>query len=281
MLLHRRACRSVAVRSAPGPSRPTCEQIRAILQCPGQAAPLPGLRCGLQGRCDNHFSRQCRVCLRDEIHDQRGWVAPVIGWALRTPRLAVAVAAADPAQLPTGPTWLAPGPADSAVPVLTTALNRAQRFAAVGTHRCRNLCCTSLVQRDQQISHRAWRRGTPVGEHSGPVQQCLGKLPPFGPSARHGLDDPGNRAVVQPRLPATHQVDDDADRIGNHLGREYPRQRSAFHRGDAGSFGSQVADSGVVAAGGTLLARRCSGRDRFDQLVHRAVEDVQQRHQDL
>ena len=172
------------------------EQIRAILQRPGQAAPLPGLRCRLRRRRGDHLGRQCGICLRDHVDDQRGRVAPVIGRALRTPRPSVAIAAADPSQLPTGRTHLTARAADPAVPVLTTTLNRAQPFAALGAHRRRNLRCPSLVQRDQQISDRTRRWGTPVAEHSRPVPQRLGKLAPLGPPTRHGLNNPGHHAAV-------------------------------------------------------------------------------------
>ena len=51
---------------------------------------------------------------------------------------------------------------------------------------------------------------------------------------------------------------------------------------DAGPLGTQVAETGLAAD--RLLrpaGRPAAGGDRFDQLVHRAVQDVAQRHEDL
>jgi hypothetical protein len=59
-------------------------------------------------------------------------------------------------------------------------------------------------------------------------------------------------------------------------GANSPGNGQLFHRGDTGPLGPQIADSGVDATGGTLLPRRCSRRDRFDQLVHAAVENPAQ-----
>ena len=132
------------------------EQIWSILQRPGQAAPLPGLRCHLRRRRGDHLGRQCRIGLRDHVDDQRGRVAPIVGRALRTPRLSIAVAGADASQLPTGRARLATRAADPAVPVLTTTLNRAQPFAALGAHRRRNLGCARLCS---AISRSATPRG--------------------------------------------------------------------------------------------------------------------------
>ena len=126
------------------------------LQRPGQAAPLPGLRCHLRRRRGDHLGRQCRIGLRDHVDDQRGRVAPIVGRALRTPRLSIAVAGADVLQLPTGRARLATRAADPAVPVLTTTLNRAQPFAALGAHRRRNLGCARLCS---AISRSATPRG--------------------------------------------------------------------------------------------------------------------------
>lgn len=50
---------------------------------------------------------------------------------------------------------------------------------------------------------------------------------------------------------------------------------------DLGPLGTQVAETGLAADRLLRPAGRLTGGDRFDQLVHRAVQDVAQRHEDL
>ena len=142
--------------------------------------------------------------------------------------------------------------------------------------------CASLVQRDQQVPDRARGGRAAVVEHSWPVEQGLGKPAPFGPAAGDAARRPPV-TVGGPARARRSSTRSTTTPIGSAStsGASTPGTGQLSVAGDAGPFGPQGADTGVGAAGGALLPGRCRGRDRFDQLVHRAVEDVQQRHQDL
>jgi hypothetical protein len=75
------------------------QQIWAILQRPGEAVPLSGLRCRPNRSRGDHLGRQARIHPGDEVHDVNERVAAVVGRALRTPWPSVAISAADSTQL--------------------------------------------------------------------------------------------------------------------------------------------------------------------------------------
>ena len=218
----RRACRSVAGRLAPAPSAAgSGEQIRAILQRPGQAAPLPGLRCRLRRRRGDHLGRQCGICLRDHVDDQRGRVAPVIGRALRTPRPSVAIAAADPSQLPTG---------------RTRSHGEGRRPRSTSAHHdvgpCAAICRTRRTPAPksplpQPCSARSADQRPHAGAGERPSPNTAGRSHSAWASWRRLARPPDTASTTpvtmrrsNPGWPAKHQIDDDADRIGNHRGRQ-------------------------------------------------------------
>src|SRR6266496_3607871 len=88
--------------------------------------------------------------------------------------------------------WLPDRAADTAVPVLTTALQGPQHLAALSADRRRDRLGSRLDQRDEQVPDDS-RSGRPaIGEDRGPAGQGPGELAAFGPAAgdacHHRLD---------------------------------------------------------------------------------------------
>ena len=78
-------------------------------------------------------------------------------------------------------------------------------------------------------------------------------------------------------LDGTDEADDDPEGVSEHIGAE--RHLSPL-LDDASALGAQRTDPAFASSGLGPL-RRGARSHRFDQLVHRAVQDVQQRHEDL
>ena len=140
-------------------------------------------------RCGGDVGRQGRVGGGYHVDRELERVTPAVGRTRHAAWFSVAVPRVDRADSSALAARFADRTADSAVPVVAAALQRAQVFAALGAHRCRNVRCASLVQRDQQVPDRARGGRAAVIEHSWPVEQGLGESAAFGPAAGHALDD--------------------------------------------------------------------------------------------
>jgi hypothetical protein len=214
------------------------EQLGPVLQRPGKLMAVPGPRGRQPHRCGGDVARQRRVGGGYHVDRELERVTPV-GRTRHAAWVSVAVPRRDRADSSAPAARFADRTADCAVPLVAAALQRAQLFAALGAHRCRNARCTSLIQRDQQVPDRARGRRAAVIENSWPIEQGLGKASPFGPTARHALDGAGHCSAVQPLLAFEHKVDHDTDWVREYLGCQYAGHRLPLNVGDAGPFRPQ------------------------------------------
>jgi hypothetical protein len=174
---HYRACSGVAQGVDKAQDRPdrcfgagTGEQLGPVLQRPGKLMTVPGPGGRQPHRCGGDVARQGRVGGGYHVDREFERVTPTVGRTRHAAWFSVAVPGVDRADSSALAAWFADRTADCAVPVVAAALQCAQVFAALGAHWCRNLHCASFVQRDKQVPDRARGWGTPVGEHTRPVQ---------------------------------------------------------------------------------------------------------------
>ena len=257
------------------------EQPGVILQRPRQTAALPGAGRGSMHGGHDRPGQDIGIDHGDDPgHDRSGVPIAALGLAGRATRSSRPVADADRPAEPAARAWFRSGAAGPAVPVLAAALQGAQLLAAPGADRRRDSHGTGPAQRDQQIPGHPGRRGTPVGEQRRLVQQRLSQPASLGAAGGDTPHEVTGHLPVKARLGAAQQADDHTDRVGEHIGC-LRRHRLLAGAGDAGAFGAQLANTRLCAAGSLRGAGQPPGRDRLDQLAHRAVQDVQQRHQDL
>ena len=164
------------------------------------------------------------------------------------------------------------GTADSAVPVLTAALQRAQRV------------CRSRRRRVPKSSPRQPGAARSAGPRPrGAGRTAVDRAPPAGPTRAWARR---RRLARPPATPATTPVIVDRSRPGSRrairstmtpIGSASTSGANTADNGQPSTpvmrarLGRRRADTGVGAAGGAFLAGRCPpAATRFDQLVHRS-----------
>lgn len=170
-----------------------------------------------RGRRD--VSRQARIDAGDDRDDDPRRVLPTVGWASPAAGRSVPIAVGHRPGVAAGRAGLPPGAADAAVPVLAAPLQRAQRLAARGTDRRGDVRRPRRAQRDEQIPDHPRRRGPALTQQRRPIAEGLGQAPPLGPAPRHAPHGVLDHRAVQRRFHLGDQVNDDADRVRENLGR--------------------------------------------------------------
>ena len=158
--------------------------------------------------------------------------------------------------------------------------------AACRTRRrpaARSPTAPALRKRDQQVPGGPGCRGAAVGQAPRAVRASawasLRRLArPPGHAGHRRLGRRRSRAGSTPR----DQVDDDADRVGQHVRDARRSSLSPPARVIRARFGAQARRPRPPSPLAVRALRAGpGGGGRLDQVLHRAVQDVQQRHQDL
>ena len=183
----------------------------------------------------------------------------------------------DPSDVPAASARFAARTADRAVPV------------GRGVAACAGVCRTRRTWRPksplrQPCAARSAgprpREGPASGRHRAPLagRQGLGQAAALGPAAGHALTTRGSRRgparLAAPTRSTTTPIGSASTSVAraDAVSCRTPGMRARFGR---------KAPTRPRRRRPSSSCRRCTGGDRFDQLVHRAVQDVQQRHQDL
>ena len=261
------------------------EHLGAIVQLPSKVTPLSGPGGDRAHGLGHGCGVEAGVNAGDHVDEELYRVTALIRWTRVAARLPLPVPRGDLADVPATDTRRRDETADSAVPVLSTALQGAQVLAASGADRGRDAHRTCIAQCDQQAPNNPGSLRAPVGEQAGPLSQCLGQAPAHVPARSDDSEHIGDHRAIQSRLDLVDQCDHDTERVGQHL------RRMGGHRllavpGDTCTLGPQIADTRPAprpaSTGRSPLAGTAArSGDGFDQLTHRAVQDVEQRHQNL
>ena len=259
------------------------EQLGPVLQRPGKLMTVPGPGGRQPHRCGGDVGRQGRVGGGYHVDRELERVTPAVGRTRHAAWLSVAVPRVDRADSSALAARFADRTADSAVPVVAAALQRAQVFAALGAHRCRNARCASLVQRDQQVPDRARGGRAAVIEHSRPVAAGPGQAGAVWPGRRRhasttpvtvGRSSPGSRSSTRSTTTPIGSA--------STSGANTPGNGQLSVAGDAGPFRPQIEPTPASAppAARFFRAGAAAAIGSISSSIA-AVEDVQQRHQDL
>jgi hypothetical protein len=151
---------------------------------------------------------------------------------------------------------------------------------APAAHRRRDVRCAGLAERIEQIANDARCRGAAVDQQRWSLKKGLSEATPFGATSRHGDHDAFDHDLVERGSSCLDETDNDAERICQHGGCR-SGHRLALGPSDAGACRPQGADPGLGTAGALRLSSRLVRRNRFDQVLQRALQDVAQGHEDL
>lgn len=135
-------------------------------QSPGQFLLVGGSGHRPADRVGDEAGVHVRIQVADHTVNNGEGIATVGVRALRASRLAGPVPGGDATVLPASGAIDIDGSADSAIPVLAAALERAQMFAALGADRRRDHLGPGLAQGDEQVTEGPRRWGSAV------AQQC-------------------------------------------------------------------------------------------------------------
>ena len=156
-----------------------------------------------------------------------GRVLTVVGRALLAPRLSIPVAGCVTRDRAADRARLAPGPQTAQYQSSPRRCRVRSALPHVAQTGEEILIAPSLAQRDQQIPDGAGRRGPAVAQHRWPVDQRLSEPATLGPSACDALAHRGRCRRDPGRARAGDEVDEDTDRVSEHLGQPSRGHRSA------------------------------------------------------
>ncbi len=202
------------------------QQARVLFDDPGEFLQVSGLREHAPRRCADRFSGQRGIHRGNRGSQDRQRIPVIPVGTVLAARLPVAVNGGNDPVLAAGRAALRPADAHAAVPVLASALERAQRLAARHADRRGDHDGAGLAQRDQQVPDDPRCRRLTIGQDHRPLGEGLGELAPLGAAIGDAHDRLLGQRRIQARLGAGDQGDGDADRVGQHV-RDVSGHRSA------------------------------------------------------